>query len=434
MNIDISGFSPSVTAILQTRSHELLPHISRLREVIEVGDYSMPEASVNVPFDDDIVARVDALVEHLSSPQLRYIFLVGIGGSNLGAEAVYQALYRARDMLPHSDPRLISLDTNNNTWLLGIMNLITTITDPNEFVVLCVSKSGNTTETLANTEILLDALEKQCHGPMPERVVVISDENSPFLEVAKMRGIHTCSMPPKVGGRYSVFTAVGLLPLAFCGVNIREFVAGAKAVMSQASHPDCMLNPMGQIALLSVEAYRTNQIVHNFFVFNSELETLGKWWRQLVGESCGKMSIERKELVGIVPTVSIGSTDLHSVGQLYLGGPSHTFTLFVSSDSDVSISVPQQRVFPELVPMISGKSVGQIMQAILLGTQAAYRDKERPFVSIELPAIRPYELGRLMQAMMVITILTGRLLDVNPFDQPDVESYKTRTKTLLENS
>jgi len=433
MNLDVKGYSPVVDTVLQAGSSSLHGYRQRLEGVVTAGDYNQPEASLNLPSDEHLVEQVEKFISSFVTPQLRYVFLIGIGGSNLGALAVYNALFTARDMTPHTQPRLVTVDTNNPSLLGGVKELICTITDKAEFVIVSISKSGGTTETIANTEIVLEALESRC-GPVPERVVVISDMNSAFLTAAKNRGMHTFAIPPQVGGRYSVFSAVGLLPLALCGVNIRQLQSGAQQAVQIGLHSDVSHNPAAQLALLQVDALANQKTIHDFFTFNSELETVGKWWRQLVGESLGKTTLATKKVTGITPTVSIGSTDLHSVGQLYLAGPADKLTLFVYAESAATLNVPTSRVLPELVPMITGKSLSVIMEAILKGTMTAFTKRKRPFVSIILPSINPYELGYLMQVCMMSTIYTGKLLGVNPFDQPDVEAYKTFTKQLLEKS
>jgi glucose-6-phosphate isomerase len=403
-----------------------------VQHVIETGGYDEAEASVNAPTDDGVIAAVEELSARLGTKELRFVFLVGIGGSNLGAEAIYRALYHERDMTPHTQPRLITLDTNNEATLAGIATLINSISSPLEFVVVSISKSGGTTETIANTEILISLLTTQC-GKIADRVVVISDEGSAYLKAAQTQHYHTLAMPPRVGGRYSVFTAVGLLPLALIGLSPRDLVAGAEAAGQQSIHHDISQNEAAQLSIFMHDAYKRGLFVHNLFLFASELETLGKWWRQLVGESLGKTTTDGASVIGITPTVAIGSTDLHSMGQLYLGGPQHTFTLFVERINQSEWFVPTTRQFPDLVPMVTGKSIAAIQRAILDGTKVAYKERARQYVTWQMQVLSPYELGYFMQTMMIATILTGRLLQVDPFDQPDVEAYKVRTKELLEN-
>jgi len=191
-------------------------------------------------------------------------------------------------------------------------------------------------------------------------------------------------------------------------------------------------NPAIQSAAVLANAMRDGKTINDNFVFNSELESLGKWYRQLMGESVGKENDlgGKKVNTGLTPTVSVGSTDLHSVGQLYLGGPLDKITTFIySTDTSRALNVPTERTFPAVVEMINGVSTSDIMNAILGGVKIAYNKKQIPFMEVQFEEITPYELGAFMQFKMMYL---GKLLNVNPFDQPNVESYKIETKQLLE--
>jgi len=415
---------------------DVAPYIAHLAGVASENNYETDEASVNLPFDSAISEQVDALVKNKVSPSLRYIFVVGIGGSNLGTKAIYDALYGYRDLGHETRTRMVFVDTTNAAMLrFYTEELVRSLQNPDEYLVVTISKSGGTTETLANTEILLAALGQHVGGTK-ERTVVITDEGSAFWNAADMASIDHMAIPQKVGGRYSVLSAVGLFPLAALGVDVQSLVKGARDIRAYCLHADIENNPAWQSAALMSFAYRHGQSINDTFVFNSELESLGKWYRQLLGESIGKEHDRNGKQVhtGITPTVSVGSTDLHSVGQLYLGGPKDKVTTFVySNDHTDAVSVPDSRVFNDTVAMINGKSTADIMSAILGGVKIAYNKAQLPFMEVELASVTPYEIGAFMQFKMIEMMLLGNLLKVNPFDQPNVESYKTETKRLLEN-
>lgn len=416
--------------VLELMSARLLPAVQQVRQVLEAGRYSAPEASVNLPGDSEIIAQVAQVVQQVDTVQLRYVFLVGIGGSYLGAKAVYDALFSMRDMVPHTQTRLVCLDTNNPALLASIQQIIATLRTPEEYFVVIASKSGTTTETMANAEVLIELLDTRW-PKRAERICVVSDDASPLLAAGQALGMHSLALPKQVGGRYSVFSAVGLLPLMLCGVDCSALVAGAEAMLESGTHQDPTLNPASASAAVRVHEYTNGKVIHDWFVFRGELASLGGWWRQLVGESIGK-SVGAVRY-GITPTVSIGSNDLHSVGQLYLGGPTDKFITFVTVKSRrATYTVPTARVFPSLVPMVTGVAVEDITEAIVVGTKEACLKRSIPFMTITFEAITPYELGAFMQFAMLETIYVGRLLGVNPFDQPDVEAYKTITKDLLE--
>jgi len=422
------------STIIETQSFAVHPYIQTVRSVLAIGNYDAPESSVNLPTDERLLAAVEALIKNTTTPSLKYIFLIGIGGSNLGTKAIYEAVFLARDVVGQTYPKIIFVDTNNSVLLESYLTLLKSLSDPEEYLIISISKSGGTTETIANTEIFLAAAEQKW-GRRPDRLIVISGLGSPYLEVAQSIGAHCLTIPPQVGGRYSVFSAVGLVPLALAGFDIKELRHGAEVMATSCSHLEVNQNPAAISALIQVQAYHAGKNIHDLFIFNSQLESLGKWWRQLLGESVSKTEVDthHAEVVGITPTVSIGSTDLHSVGQLYLGGPNDKVTTFLSVEAkDVGIPVPIRRSFPSLLTMINNQTTGSIMNAILEGTKLAYNEHERTFMEIKLEKISLYELGAFMQFKMIETMYIGRILGVNPFDQPNVESYKTKTKQILE--
>lgn len=417
-------------------ANKLISYIENLKEIAKKNTYDADEASINLPFDDELLAVIRQAVKEKVSEKLRYIFVIGIGGSNLGTKAVYDALYSFEDMVEQGRPKMFFVDTNNTVILNTYINkLIPTIKSDEEYLLVTISKSGGTTETIANTEILHNAFREKFGDVSQNRIVVISDEGSKFWEIAGEKNITRLGLPEKVGGRYSVFSAVGMFPLAVIGFDVESFQRGAKDMRDNCLNVDVNNNPAVQSASVLVTALLSDKNINDNFIFNSELEALGKWYRQLLGESIGKeYDREGKEVrVGITPTVSIGSTDLHSVGQLYLGGPSDKITTFIYSiDKSNDIKIPENRIFSSVVKMINGVSTSDIMSAILEGTKIAYNKKQLPFMEVQFETINPYELGAFMQFKMMEMMYLGKLLNVNPFDQPNVEDYKTETKKILQ--
>lgn len=410
-------------------AQQLTPYINALQLATAAASYDSPESSAYLPFDDELLARVTATAERMVTPALQHIFVVGIGGSNLGTQAIYQALVAHRP----NHPQMHFLDTVSTTKLLESVALIQTLKSPEDFLIISISKSGSTTETIANTEILL-AQVRDTFSTIEERVVVISDTESHFAVGARERGIEVLHLPSPIGGRYSVLTAVGLFPLLAAGFDITALRRGAADILPYCFNSDMHHNPAAQSAGVQALALAQGIHIHDTFVFEPELEALGKWYRQLLGESIGKKhdATGAEVRVGLTPTVSVGSTDLHSVGQLYLGGPRDKVTTFVyTTDRAGSPVVPANRTFPEAVPMVTGQSLAAIKHAIIGGTLAAYNNEELSFMLIEIPEISEYELGAFVQYKMIEMMFLGKLLNVNPFDQPNVESYKSVTKDLL---
>jgi glucose-6-phosphate isomerase len=411
---------------------ELGSYLSSLRRVVEVGGYGAPEASLCVPTDEYMLPAVEAVLDKVYTKSLRYIFVIGIGGSNLGTKAVYDAMASARDMAPHHHPRLLFIDTTDSALLATAGALIKKAEHANEVLFIVISKSGNTTETIANAEILLAQFADR-FGRNARRVVVMSESGSSLLSAAREQQMHTIDLPPTVGGRFSVFTPVGLLPLALVGFSPRDMRLAAATRIEKSLHPDISLNDAALSALTMYYFYKDGIRQHDTFVFAPSLESTGKWYRQLLGESIGKSVIgDAAKRVGITPTVTVGSTDLHSVGQLYLGGPRDRLTTFVGVADRPDIAVPTERAWPDVVPMVSGKSANSILGAIEAGTKAAYDANNLPYLEARLDGLTPEAVADFMQFKMCEMMMLGHLLRVNPFDQPHVEQYKTVTKQILE--
>ncbi len=375
-------------------------------------------------------------VERSWNTQLSYVVVIGIGGSNLGAKAVYDAL-RGNPSGEKGSPSLLFFDTVSASPLSVFEELLhTKIQYPEEIVVNLISKSGGTTESIANFEIIYAMLVKRFSGTEGEarvrsRVVLTTDHDSKLWKLGEKEEIALLSLPKNIGGRFSVFSAVGLFPLALVGVDINALLAGAKDVI------DSFLTKENHALRFAEGVYRSEKYgasILNFFFFNPELESLGKWARQLYGESLGKQYDKRGKEVhaGITPIVSIGSTDLHSMAQLYLGGPRDKITLFVYVPERSHVKVPKHGLFLGLVPSVAGKSPEAIMQAIYSGTVAAYHTHRLPYCEAFLPAISPYALGMFLQWHMLAVMYLGEMWHLNTFDQPNVEDYKRVTKQLLE--
>lgn len=417
---------PIATDVLRTLDR----YKEHVRTVFEQGLYDAPEGSINLPGDDALLIEVRGMIAKKVTANLKYNIVIGIGGSNLGTKVVYDALFSVRDMAELKQaPKLLFAETTDPEVLAALCSLITNLESSDEVILTLISKSGGTTETIANFEILMQPLKAKFEDAL-NRVVAITDEGSKLWQSAQEKGIACIALPATVGGRYSVFSAVGLFPLASVGVDIAALRRGAYDLLTHCMQDDDIAL---QSAAVLAEAYRAGYSINDNFFFHPELESLGKWYRQLMGESVGKEQSLTGETVhaGITPTVSLGSTDLHSVGQLYLGGPKDKLTTFVSARS-AAVPIPSSRVLPELVPMIDGKTAEGIMAAILEGVQIAYQKAELPYMEVTLDAIDEISIGAYLQFKMLEMMYLGQLLNVNSFDQPNVEAYKIETKRVLE--
>ena len=291
---------------------------------------------------------------------LKYFVLVGIGGSNLGAKAVYEALRK-----PGQTPEMLFADTVSPITQERIIAKLKNASK-DEILLNYVSKSGTTLESKVNFELL-----KEYAG---EIVDTYKD-----LEFDKT-----------IGGRFSVLTEVGLFPLRTCGFDTETMLRG-KADAGEGN------------AQWLYDQLQAGMAVHDMFLFNPELESLGKWYRQLLGESTGK------DGKGFVPTVSIGTTDLHSALQRTLGGPKNIATTFV----------------------FARQPGDDTMNILYEATKKSYKNHNLPFQEYVMPRLDEYELGKFMETKMREIVSLAHLMGVNPFDQPNVEDYKAEARKLL---
>jgi len=289
--------------------------------------------------------------------------------------------------------------------------------------MLVISKSGETIETLTNTKIVTSILEEKFKH-IDDRIVVLTKENSGLWN-ATPNEVEKISLRENIGDRFSVFSIIGLLPLALAGMDIESFISGAKKSLETCLDPDLESNPAVLSAAHIHNAHIQGMSVRDFFLFVPEMEYVGKWSRQLVAESLGK------DGKGITPTVSIGTTDLHSMAELYLGGPMDVCTTFVSLEKFPSLKVEQSVVFKNLLAEVNTKDAGEIVNTIYKSYRDSYEKSGGVFSEVVLPDLSEYSIGMYMQFLIIETLLLADLLAVNPFTQPAVEEYKANAKKTL---
>lgn len=413
----------------------LTPLITVMQQAKDAA-YETDFALLHAPFDVAMQTQIKRVIAIKKSLAPKILIVIGIGGSNLGTMAVVQALFGCfyNEML--HDMRVFFADTVDADYVHDIIAIAEKTLQRGETVLLnVVTKSGTTTETVAHFYIFLELLRSFYPHDYHKYIVVTTDAGSPLYSCAHQHSITVLEIPKKIGGRYSVFTAVGLFPLGLLGIDTDALLKGARRMIDHCL-PSVPSNIAIRSAIIRSYLYTQNITINDLFVFSADLESVGKWYRQLMGESIGKeYDIHGKKVeIGITPTVSLGTTDLHSVGQLYLGGPRDKLTVFVDVTKTRShCYVPKPTICNDLVAHINGKSVTALNQAILDGVCAAYRSSQRPYMNITLPEKSAYYVGQLLQYMMIEMIYLGTLLAVNPFDQPNVEMYKQETRKILSN-
>ncbi len=422
--------------VVVAEGNNLRKYIEVLQDIVASKEYLEDEASLSLPGDEGILHSSLHLANEYKAENLKYVFVVGIGGSNLGTQAIYTALRGQFDYLEHTFPKIIFIDAVSYKNLNQINRVIDDEgINAEDFVIFAISKSGGTSETIANTNFLIQVLDQYLEiEPVRDRLIVITDEGSKFWERAEKENIDKLPIPKKVGGRYSVFSNVGIAPLSFIfGEDLKDLIHGARVALEDCIQFEFESNPALQSALVTNLYLQKGTRINNNFFFDPNLEYVGKWYRQLMGESIGKERSIKNKIVhaGITPIVSIGSTDLHSMAQLYIGGPNDKLTNFVYVDEEDDLKVSEYAITKDLVDDLEGKSAYEINKAIYEGVKKAYIKNERPFVEVVFLRVSLFTLGYYLQFKMVEMMYLANLMNLNAFDQPNVEDYKEETRKLL---
>jgi glucose-6-phosphate isomerase len=419
--------------ILKT-AEETRPYLEHLRTVAQISSYDFPESSINLPFDGDILRSVLNIKKEKVSDDLKLMIIIGIGGSKLGTKAVYDAIYGYFNFFnDKNSQQVIFLDTNDVEFMSKLVDLLKNkISKPSEVLINVISKSGDTLEVIVNFETIYNVL-KEKFSDINNRIVVITQKNSKLWEAAEKNNLSFLVIPEKVGGRFSLFSSVGIFPLSVIGIDAEELLKGAREARADCLNEKILKNSAMLSAIIIFLNFKNGKTINDNFLFHPELESLGKWYRQLMAESLGKeRDINNKKInIGITPTVSIGLADLHSMAQLYLGGPSDKFTTFVWAKTSQELKTPESFVFSDSAKVIENKSIGSTMENIIEGVKNAYKKKKLPFVEIVLPDISAYSLGYFMQFKMIEIMFLANLFNVNAFSQPNVEEYKEEVKQLF---
>lgn len=375
-------------------------------------------SSINDTLKDKYcLKQVKKIIAEKKKLKPKYIVVIGIGGSNLGTKAIEEALLGNLYNETTEKTKILYADTTDSNYISDILTLIEKPLKNKENIILnLISKSGSTTESIANFEVLFNLLKK--YKKKPENYVVVTTEKGSQLYLVAVKNKYSVlTIPKDVIGRYSVFTSVGLFPLGMLGLNINMLLTGAKKGAKR-------LKEANKLASFAYHEYKKNKNIEDMFLFANSLESLGKWCRQLTSESIGK---DKK---GITPTVSIGSTDLHSMAQLDIAGPADKYFIFVTVDEKKKLAVHEVRGFSEIINL-KNKKVSDIMDAIYYGTIQSFKKNNKRHIEVIIPKLTEYSVAEFMQIFMMKTICLASLLKVNPFNQPEVEEYKREAKKRL---
>lgn len=372
----------------------------------------------------DLEATANTLREHCE-----VVVVIGIGGSYLGAKAVIDALSNSFEAqhATRKNPLIVYAGHNiGEDYLFELQEFLKT----KKFGIISISKSGTTTEPALAFRLLRSQLEAQQGKAAAQKLIVaVTDKAKGALRtLATQEGYKTFVIEDSVGGRYSVLTPVGLLPIAVAGFSIRDLIAGAmhmETVCGTTTPFD--QNPASLYAATRNALYQSNKKIEILVNFHPKLHYIGEWWKQLYGES------EGKEHKGIFPAAVDFTTDLHSMGQWIQEGERSIFETVISIQQPIhEVRVPSEEANLDGLNFLAGKRVDEVNKMAELGTMLAHVDGGVPNLKVELPELNEIYLGQMLYFFEKACGISGYILGINPFDQPGVEAYKKNMFALLE--
>lgn len=355
-----------------------------------------------------------------------YFVVIGIGGSYLGARAVIEALSNPFDQYSSTGPKILYAGHNLSEEYLA--ELVEFLKDK-RFSMTVISKSGTTTEPAVAFRLLKNLLEQQVgRAEAAKRITAITDQSKGALKkLATEEGYKTYVVPDDVGGRFSVLTPVGLLPIAVAGFDVAKLVDGAKRIYNTTNESSSVLiNPGARYAAARNVLHSKGFLTEILVSFNPKMQYFNEWWKQLYGES------EGKDGKGIFPASVNFTTDLHSMGQYIQDGRRHIFETVISiGKSNKNLTIPAMDEDLDGLNYLAGKNIEFVNLMAEKGTILAHNDGGVPVLNIHIPSLNEFYLGQLIYFFELACAYSGLILGVNPFDQPGVEAYKRNMFSLL---
>jgi len=419
--------------ITQSEMADLAPELKRVHQVLTEktkGGLDAEFACLNLhtgmlellPQIEDMAARIRCFHE---------VAVIGIGGSSLGAKAVHQALTAVTTN--NSKPTLHFLENIDPYHLEAVLLR----QRPETVAAIGISKSGGTVETAVQYLILRDWLEKNLgqDKARQQQWLVTDPEQGWLRELARRDGIPALPVPPRVGGRYSVLTAVGLLPLAVAGIDIHGLLAGAADNAARCTSDDPRNNPALEMAalfyLLDVHKNKRTSIMMPYI---DPLQIFVDWYCQLWAESLGKHMETRpgRPPAGTLPVRAMGAVDQHSQLQMYLESRlDKIFTFMALDEWEYDLPIPLSEADKKFFPYLTGKHMNDVIEAEFQATRQIITDTGHPNMTLRLPALDAHTVGQMIDLYQRTTVYAGLLYGINPLDQPAVEKGKKLAIQLL---
>jgi glucose-6-phosphate isomerase len=426
---DGRGIDPVRLDALRERFAEVHADVQRRREAGEIGFFDLPAQASLV---DEIETFANGMGQAFEN-----VVVLGIGGSALGTVALRTALKHPfwNELDPEGRdyfPRLYVVDNPDPATLNALLDTI----DLRRTLFNVISKSGGTAETMSQYLVVREKLEAELGDGYRRHVLFTTDpEKGVLRKLAGEEQIAALPIPANVGGRFSVLSAVGLLPAALVGIPIRELLEGAREMEARCATDDLGSNVAGVYAALQFLAdTEADAPVQVMMPYSDRLRDVADWFRQLWAESLGKQRSRAGADVftGPTPVKSLGATDQHSQVQLYMEGPfDKTITFVIERDRADDIEIPA--VYPDIdeLAYLGGHSLGELLRVEKDATEAALAQRGRMSMTIELPTVDARSVGELLMMLQIATVYAGGLYGVDPLDQPGVELGKQLTYGIL---
>lgn len=423
------GLEPDRLAAVADRFRAIQADVRQRRHPGPLGFYQLP-------FESETIESIRKFAEGVGQA-FDTIVVLGIGGSALGTNALRQALRppfwnELDDEAREYFPRLYVLDNVDPATIAPLLQRL----DLRRTLFNVISKSGATAETMAQFMIVRERLAAEFdeQGLRGHLIFTTDPKKGVLRQIADAEGIATLPVPPNVGGRFSVLSAVGLLPAALIGIDIDELLAGAAAMIERCETDVLEQNPAAMFAALQFLAHTERAApIHVMLPYSDRLYGFADWFRQLWAESLGKrFDLAGKEVfTGPTPVKALGATDQHSQVQLYIEGPFDKTITILAGAHDEDIGIP--RVYgdsPEL-GYLGGRTMGELLDAERNATAAALASAGRMNMTIRLEKIDARAIGELIMMLQIATVYAGALYGVDPLDQPGVELGKQLTYGLM---
>ncbi len=411
---EYKAMQPVVTA-----AHEVLTNKTGL------GSDFLGWATLPADYDKEEFTRIKAAAEKIKKNS-EVLIVIGIGGSYLGARAAIEALRSSLyNSMKKDTPDIYFIgNTISPTYLNDVISLV----EGRDFSVNIISKSGTTTEPALAFRVFRSLLEKK-YGVdgAKERIFATTDKKRGTLkELSDKMSYETFVIPDNVGGRFSVLTAVGLLPIAVAGCDIDAIMNGAKAAMDDLNDPDISKNDCYKYAALRNILYRKGKDIEMLVAYEPSFAMMNEWFKQLYGES------EGKDGKGLYPSSAVFSTDLHSLGQFIQDGSNVIFETVVQfAKSQKDFFIEKDPANGDGLNFLADQNMSVVNRKAFEGTVLAHTEGGTPNIVLEVPELNEYELGYMIYFFEKGCAISGYMLGVNPFDQPGVESYKKNMFALL---